>query len=199
MQEQNQEVIEKNKKRIIEALLSVERPGVQELIAFLEQSDYFNAPASINWHGNYPGGLAQHGIGVYDLFKERCKNTQVKIGDDTIIICAYLHDLCKVGLYKKSYEFLKGEFTGKVTYGYNVSHPARVRHSSVSLSVIEKFIKLTPLEREIIKYHMGLFGAFGKFKEYEPEEMYVAIKNSYLVQVFASCDTEEAHSVWDSV
>ncbi len=48
----NQEIREKQKEEIIELLNKVNRKGIPELIAFLKQSDYFEAPASTRFHGN---------------------------------------------------------------------------------------------------------------------------------------------------
>ena len=35
----------------------VKRDGVEDLIAYLEDSDFFTAPSSTRFHGNYEGGL----------------------------------------------------------------------------------------------------------------------------------------------
>lgn len=47
--------IDTNKRKFIELLLTVEREGMKELVDYLEnRTDIFIAPASVNYHGNYP-------------------------------------------------------------------------------------------------------------------------------------------------
>lgn len=49
------------------ARTNISREGLEELLAWLEQEDFFEAPASTKYHGNYPGGLCQHAIDVYEM------------------------------------------------------------------------------------------------------------------------------------
>ena len=42
----------------------VKRPGAAELLAWLESTDFFEAPASTKYHGAYPGGLLEHSLNV---------------------------------------------------------------------------------------------------------------------------------------
>lgn len=47
--------INTNKRKIIDLLSTVEREGMKELIDYLEtRTDFFVAPASSKYHGNYP-------------------------------------------------------------------------------------------------------------------------------------------------
>ena len=56
------------KNRIIELLKSTDRERIDKVIDYLElKSDYFIAPASTAFHGNYPGGLAEHSLNVYNV------------------------------------------------------------------------------------------------------------------------------------
>ena len=38
----------------------IKRDGIEELLKWLENSDFFTAPASTRFHGNYEGGLCEH-------------------------------------------------------------------------------------------------------------------------------------------
>lgn len=44
----------------------VMRAGAEELLEWLESTDFFEAPASTRFHGTYPGGLVAHSLNVYD-------------------------------------------------------------------------------------------------------------------------------------
>lgn len=48
------------KERFLELCAQIHRDGVSELMDWLERSDFYIAPASTRFHGNYPGGLLQH-------------------------------------------------------------------------------------------------------------------------------------------
>ena len=50
------------KEKFIELLKSTNRPGIEDLISFLEKTDFFTAPASTRFHGSFEGGLVEHSI-----------------------------------------------------------------------------------------------------------------------------------------
>ena len=41
------------KEEFLNILMQVKREGIEELINFLEKSDFFKAPASTRFHGDY--------------------------------------------------------------------------------------------------------------------------------------------------
>lgn len=86
--------IEKNKIETIRLWNSVEREGIDRLIDYLLNSDYFVTAGSAYRHLAVVGGLAQHSLNVYDA---------MDMDDylDTKIIVSLGHDLCKIGKYKK--------------------------------------------------------------------------------------------------
>ena len=43
------------KEKFLELLKKVNREGINELIEFIEKTDFFTAPASTRFHGNYEG------------------------------------------------------------------------------------------------------------------------------------------------
>lgn len=84
------------------ALLKPEtREGMKSLIDWMvHESDYFTAPASTKYHGNYSGGLADHSLNVYDSLSLLNKEfRETPYNEDTIIIVSLLHDLCKCHYY----------------------------------------------------------------------------------------------------
>ena len=86
------------KEEFLNLLKSVKRDGMEELIKFIESTDFFKAPASTRFHGNFEGGLLAHSLKVYEILKEKLKHTPVEmnISDDTVKIVALLHDICKL-------------------------------------------------------------------------------------------------------
>lgn len=86
---------------ILEILDSVNRKGMPELMEWLEKGcDFFTAPGSTKYHGNYQGGLADHSLNVFDSLSFLCAEyAEVKIDPDSIAIVGLLHDLCKINYY----------------------------------------------------------------------------------------------------
>ncbi|WP_088187571.1 hypothetical protein [Desulfosporosinus sp. FKA] len=79
----------------------VNRPGIDKLINFLNESDFFKAPCSTKHHLAEPGGLAEHSLHVYNLLYEKINRFGLDVPRDTITICGLGHDLCKVNSYQE--------------------------------------------------------------------------------------------------
>ncbi len=161
------------KEQFIELLRSTNREGIENLINFLEKTDFFKAPASTRFHGDYEGGLLEHSMKVYEIFKEKVKNASIEmnVSDDTIIISALLHDVCKANFYKVDYRNAKNELGvwEKVPY-YTIDDQIPYGHGEKSVMMISEFIKLTPEEKYAIRWHMGFT---------EPKEVYNTIGAAY--------------------
>jgi hypothetical protein len=147
-----------NKTKAIQLIKSINRPGVEELLAWLEQSDFYTAPASTKYHGNWTGGLLDHSLGVYNELKRLYDvYPEIEATEESLILVALFHDLCKVNLYTPEKRFRKDEngnwesydtwtFNEKLHFG---------GHGSKSLFILQNFIKLTAEEAVAINCHMG--------------------------------------------
>ena len=91
--------MENLKIKIIDLLKSTKREGIDDLIKYLEENKYFRKPASINHHSNFDGGLAHHSYKVYQNYKDLNEANGRNIPEESIIITAFLHDLCKLDDY----------------------------------------------------------------------------------------------------
>jgi len=171
------EKLKKRYKTIFHSLITkINRPGSEKLI--LKYKELLTSPASINHHLNCEGGLMVHSVNVYLKFKKRLLELKENIPEESIIISCLLHDLCKVGAYIKT----------ENGYIYNKEHPEG--HAKLSIERIKEFIDLEPIEEDLIRFHMGIFGMTGKYAEYTTNDLLYTTQRSYLVQVFASCDME---------
>lgn len=161
------------KEKFIELLKTTNREGIDELIKFLETSDFFTAPASTRYHGNYEGGLLEHSMKVYEIFKKKIEDAciDIKPQEDTIIITALLHDICKTNFYKTDYRNVKNELGvwEKVPY-YTIDDTIPYGHGEKSVMMITEYIKLTVEEKYTIRWHMGFT---------EPKEVYGTIGQAY--------------------
>lgn len=136
------EQLAKNRKEFLQILRdNVKRDGVEDLIHYLENNDFFTAPSSTRFHGNYEGGLCEHSLNVYDcLVALHQKYEKFEYTDETLAIAALMHDLCKCLTYKKQPAFRKdadGRWEQYMSYKFDEVFPgamARNRASSFSSS-----------------------------------------------------------------
>lgn len=52
------------KEQFIEMAKGITRPGIDQMMAWLETTDFYTAPASTRFHGAEEGGLCAHSITV---------------------------------------------------------------------------------------------------------------------------------------
>lgn len=162
------------KEEFVELLKSTKREGIEDVIRFLEKSDFFKAPASTKYHGCYEGGLLEHSMKVYEIFKDKVEKAglETTTPKDSIIIMALLHDICKANYYKVDYRNAKNQATGeweKVPY-YTVDDTIPYGHGEKSVMMLTEYIKLTNEEKYAIRWHMGFT---------EPKENYQYLSAAY--------------------
>lgn len=130
---------------------NIHRDGAENLLAYLDTTDFYTAPASTKHHLAREGGLVEHSLNVYNRFE--CKN------EESRAICALLHDVCKTNFYTVSTRNVKNEQTGqweKVPY-YMVDDQLPYGHGEKSVYIISGFMKLTREEAMAIRWHMGAY------------------------------------------
>lgn len=139
-------------------LLSTKRQGIEQLIDWLNKSDFKIAPASTKYHGSYEGGLIEHSLTVY---KEAIRFTDLielfKIPKDSLIITSLLHDVCKVNYYKQDMRNVKENGTWIKKPYYTVDDYFPIGHAEKSVIIIQQFIKINEIEIAMIRNHMGAF------------------------------------------
>lgn len=135
----------------------IHRQGSEELLEWLEQKDFFTAPASTKYHCACEGGLAMHSLNVYRVLRER----YFEEGDseESFAICGLLHDVCKSQFYKVSTRNVKNEETGQWEKKpfYMIEDAFPYGHGEKSVYLIERFLRLKPAEAVAIRWHMGGF------------------------------------------
>lgn len=142
--------------------------GTNELIHCLEESDFFIAPASINYHGNYDGGLCEHCLQVYDNIMKLSKVFECNYSEKELTLVSLLHDICKVGIYKKEFKtrkkkdengnFLYNEKGKNIWEDYQtwiIDDKLPLGHGEKSVMILMRFYQLTDNEIMAIRWHMG--------------------------------------------
>jgi hypothetical protein len=140
---------------------NIHREGMTDLMAWLEQTDFYTAPASTKYHGAYEGGLVMHSLNVYCQLKRLVDFYEVEADDESIAIVALFHDLCKIGFYKTEMRWRKDandKWEQYATYKHDEDF-AYGGHGSKSVYLVQSFMKLKPFEAAAINCHMGQFDA----------------------------------------
>lgn len=113
--------------RVVAILEQIDRPGIPQVIEYIRKSNY--ATASCGEHHKYKGGLVDHSLEVSEIMKQLNRD----IPDDSISICALLHDLGKTRLR-----------------GWNFEG----RHAARAIAILERCgFQLTKDEEFAIRYH----------------------------------------------
>lgn len=161
---------------IIASLKKTERPGVDDLISYMDEIGFFTAPASGGNHANGEGGLAEHSVNV--LFTAEKLSVSLYGGQnitdevrDSVTIAALLHDLGKCGDYGKQMYVPNMIQDGRPTkaepeqkYKLSPKKPWKrnadllpLDHATRSIKLATLFIDLTEEEEFAIRYHDGLY------------------------------------------
>lgn len=141
---------------------NIERDGAQELLEWLEKSDFFTAPASTRSHSNFEGGLCEHSVKTYKRYIKLLENEygdewEKHISKESVTIIALLHDVCKVNFYSVDMRNVKvGDKWEKKPY-YKIEDALPYGHGEKSVYIISSFMKLTREEAMAVNWHMGPF------------------------------------------
>ena len=173
--------IQENTTRFEALLSSVTRTGIDKLMSYIkDRTDFYSAPASTRFHLACEGGLLQHSLNVYDCLiakKESpvWKPILAEIPDESLVIMALLHDLCKANFYKegtknqKTYDLEKvseaepwqrkhdqmGDFIWETVKTYQIDDQLPLGHGEKSVMLIQCYIRLTMQEVMAVRWHMG--------------------------------------------
>lgn len=170
---------EEMKKRFVEICATINRPGMDKLMAWLERSDFYSAPASSRFHGCYAGGLLEHSLNVYDkLSGFVSRYPELNITPDTVAVTALFHDLCKVNNYVADFKNVKmysehgsksdakGRYDWESQPTFRTEDRLPLGHGEKSVIILQSYIKLTRDEIYAIRWHMGSFDSAAKGGDY---------------------------------
>lgn len=178
-----------NKTRFLNLVTSIQREGIDmtRLIAQLEGSDFFDAPASAMYHNAFRGGLCQHSLNVYDtlvdfceaLYPPECDDMENIVArtcpysEDSLKIVALFHDFDKMNKYERTVKNQKNYWEGGSKYdemgkydwvsvpGYKKKEDKDVftigTHGENSTYMTETFIPLSAEEHCAILNHHSVY------------------------------------------
>lgn len=167
---------------------SIKREGIDDLLNWLMETDFFTAPASTRYHGCFEGGLALHSLNVLVQLNDLAElyglgeNDGIQDPDESIAIVALFHDICKAGCYKTQMRWRKDKndkWEQYATYTFDEDF-AYGGHGAKSVFLVQSFMKLTPEEASAINCHMGQWDATTYSN---PTEVYCRNKLAWLLHV----------------
>ena len=148
------------KDKIIDLLKSTKKEGIEDLISYMEESGFFEAPCSGAFHLAKEGGLAEHSLNVYRTMFVLNEMFDANIEESSLVISGLLHDLGKMG------DFGKPNYVPNILKSGKVSDSKPwetnkdllyVPHEIRSIVIAERFIPLTEDEEFAILYHNGMY------------------------------------------
>ena len=131
-------------------LLSTNRPRIEDLINHITKMGYFIAPGSLKHH-RFVGGLVSHSLETYhkaiEFRRKKIDDGFIPdaIPEESVIIAALMHDLCKADVLRYNSEKRKA-YECKSYRGHSARSVRQVGYSG---------FELTPLEKDAILWHMG--------------------------------------------
>jgi hypothetical protein len=152
--------------KVIDLLRSTERPGIENLIDYLiDKTDFFVAPASTQYHGSKEGGLLEHSLAVLENLEIVIDNFAVKdwfqggYTQDTLVIVALLHDICKTNFYTTAIRNIKNNDTGQWEHTpyITIDDQFPLGHGEKSVMILQRYIWLHDDELMAIRWHMAGF------------------------------------------
>ena len=141
-------------------LQNIKRDGVDDLLTALKtKTDFFRAPCSTKYHLNIIGGLVLHSLNVLDCLINLDKQYDLNLDQESMIIIALFHDICKSNFYTTDYRNVKegGKWIKKEIWIVDDKFPAG--HGEKSCFIIQYYMQLKPEELLAIRWHMGAFEA----------------------------------------
>ena len=149
---------------IRDSLMKTKREGIVDLLGYMNEIGFLEAPCSGGNHLAKKGGLAEHSVNVLTIAEKigvaLLGGARYNEVQDSVVIAALFHDLGKCGDYEKPMyveSILKsGKQSDTKPYKRNPELSA-VPHAVRSIKLATLFIDLTEAEEWAILCHDGLY------------------------------------------
>lgn len=137
----------------------IKREGIEQLLDWLEnKSDFFTAPASTKFHGNYEGGLCEHSLNVFRELRRFNDIYDLHYPIESLAVVGLFHDICKANFYKRGTKNVKDESGNWVVVDtWEIDDRLPLGHGEKSCIILQRYISLTIDEVLAIRWHMGGF------------------------------------------
>lgn len=150
--------LEKQANTVIKLMKMVKRDIDPAFSDYLSNSDYFTAPSSTKYHGDWAGGLVQHSLTVYKRLMIYNQAFKVGIPHESMIIMSLFHDLCCVDFYAQEMRNKKIDGQWNEVPFYTIEDKWPAPHGAKSVFILQRYMKLLDNEILAISWHMGAYG-----------------------------------------
>lgn len=148
-----------------DSLMKTKREGIIDLLDYMKEIGFLEAPCSGGMHLSKPGGLLEHTVNVMTIAEKLgvtlYGGAEYNKIHNSVMIAAALHDLGKCGDFgKPNYipnKLKSGEISAAKPYKTNPDL-LYVDHEIRSIKIATMFIDLTEEEEFAILYHNGMYG-----------------------------------------
>jgi hypothetical protein len=183
------------KKDFLDEASKVKRPGMKELVAYLETTDFFECPASTQFHGCQELGLVIHSLTVFDIMKDLNETLECGMEKESIAICALLHDVCKANYYVKEIRNKKenGKWHEVEVWGVKDQFP--MGHGEKSVYIINRYMVLKDAEALAIRWHLNGFDPGVHFNYPSGYSQKQAMRSNKLIPLLATADMAASYLI----
>ena len=152
----------------------VKRDGVEKVLAWLEKTDFFTAPASTKYHLSVEGGLCQHSLNVFhEMVKLAKMYCEVYEGEEetvfdhadpdvegaftmeNIAVTALFHDICKANCYVRDFKNVKVNGKWEQQEYWKWEEQFVYGHGTKSVYILQQFMRMGIDEAQAIRFHMA--------------------------------------------
>ena len=151
----------------------IKRDGLEKLLAWLDSTDFYSAPASTQYHLSVEGGLCQHSLNVFHTmvklanlrYDKEESDDNVYNGESTevdgafnienIALVALFHDICKANCYVRDFKNVKVNGTWEQQEYWKWDEQFIYGHGTKSVYIIQQYMRLYIDEAQAIRFHMG--------------------------------------------
>lgn len=178
------------RKQFDELFNRIQRPGIKDLYAFLAQeTDFFTAPASTQYHLCVPGGLLIHSVNVAQTLIKLNDLFQTGFAEDELIVCGLLHDICKANYYAADFRNVKENGVWVKKPCFVVADKLPLGHGEKSVILLMQYIPLVPREMLAIRWHMSKWD----LSDSSARTLNAAFEYSKLVSLLQLADEAATH------
>lgn len=163
-------------KREFEAIARkyIKRDGLEKVLAWLDGTDFYTAPASTQYHLSVEGGLCQHSLNVFHKMLELCNfyydideadEATIYNGDnidapkaftlENIALVSLFHDICKANCYTRDFRNVKINGRWEQVEYWKWDEQFVYGHGTKSVYILQQFMRLYIAEAQAIRYHMA--------------------------------------------
>lgn len=149
----------------------IKRDGIENLLSWLERTDFYTAPATTNYQLSVEGGLVQHSLNTFyrmveltnmyygkepaddNFYNGDTPDAESAFTMESIAIVALFHAIYKVNCYVKDYRNVKVDGVWQQVEYYRWDEDFVYGRGAKSVYILQQFMRLYVDEAQAIRFH----------------------------------------------